>query len=43
MRRRMLMFVWLLCGIAMFSWGQSDGKKEPKLLEAIRQVSGVKQ
>ena len=32
MRRRMLMFVWLLCGIAMFSWGQSDGKKEPKLL-----------
>lgn len=32
MRRRMLMFVWLLCGIVLFSWGQSNEKKEPKLL-----------
>lgn len=43
MRRRILMMMWLLCSLTVALWGQSDGKKEPKLLEAIRQVSGEKQ
>ena len=32
MRKRLLLMMGLLCGFVLFSWGQSDGKKEPKLL-----------
>ena len=32
MRKRLLLTVWLLCGLTMLSWGQADGKKEAKLL-----------
>ena len=32
MRKRLLLMMGLLCGFVMLSWGQSDGKKEPKLL-----------
>ena len=32
MRKRLLLIMGLLCGFVLFSWGQSDGKKEPKLL-----------
>lgn len=32
MRKRLLLIMGLLCGFVLLSWGQSDGKKEPKLL-----------
>lgn len=32
MKKRLLLAVWLLCGLTMLSWGQTDGKKEAKLL-----------
>lgn len=32
MKKRLLLTVWLLCGLTMLSWGQTDGKKEAKLL-----------
>lgn len=32
MRKCLLLIMGLLCGFVLLSWGQSDGKKEPKLL-----------
>ena len=32
MRKRLFLMMGLLCGFVLLSWGQSDGKKEPKLL-----------
>ena len=32
MRKRLLLIMGLLCSFVLLSWGQSDGKKEPKLL-----------
>ncbi len=32
MRRRIILLVWLLCGMVLSFWGQAEGKKEPKLL-----------
>jgi cytochrome c biogenesis protein CcmG/thiol:disulfide interchange protein DsbE len=32
MRKRILLAAWLLCGLMLPSWGQTESKKNPKLL-----------
>ena len=32
MRKRILLAAWLLCGLILPSWGQTESKKNPKLL-----------
>lgn len=49
MKKRMLLMTWLLCGLMLPSWGQTESKKEPKLLvdgcffmEMPSELSGTK-
>ena len=32
MRKRILLAAWLLCGLMLPSWGQTESKKNPRLL-----------